>query len=205
VSNIKNLRTKQGVKLETKKVKNNIFTFLQEVKDPRDTSGRRHNLAVVLLINIMSIMSGYNGILAKQDFIDRNKEELMKLFDPKLVKHGLPSKNSIDRVMQDIDYSELNQVLEKFLKNKLDKDNTTDTPLHIDGKTIRGTVENPNGKQTFTAIVSIFSNNGVVESKEYVNGEKNKSELVTVKEVIKNLELENMVLTLDALHCQKKQ
>ena len=192
MSNLKNLQLKN--------TEDTIFTALGKIKDPRKDGGKRHHIAVILLINIMSIMSGYNGILAKQDFVDRNKQELTKLFDPRLIKHGLPSKNSIDRVMQAIDYSQLNKILTSFLKTKIDKN----TYLHIDGKAIKGTVQNPKGKQTFTAIVSVFSKNGAIESKEYVNGKKGQNEVTTVREIITKLGLENMVLTLDALHCQKK-
>jgi hypothetical protein len=180
------------------KVRVNIFEALRQVSDPRILRGRRHNLAVILLINIMAIMSGYTGIRSKQDFIDRNKQELINLFDPKLVKHGLPCKNTIDRSMQFIDYDNLNKVLNQL----------TDLPLgssvHIDGKAIRSTTQNgQSAKQTFTSIVTAFAKDRGIQAKSFTNGSK-KHEISVVQELIQALGLEGMVLTLDALHCQKK-
>jgi hypothetical protein len=42
--------------------KPNIFQALQNVKNSRRKEGTRHHIAVVLLVNIMAIMSGYTGI-----------------------------------------------------------------------------------------------------------------------------------------------
>lgn len=179
-----------------------ILTFLSQVKDPRTLSGRRHHLAVVLLINIMAIMSGYTGVMAKQDFINANNGELTQIFDPNLIKHGLPSKNTIDRVMQEIDLEELNSLLVKHL------DLEKETALHIDGKAIRSTTQNgQNSKQTFTSIVTVLAKKkGLsvgIASCSFVNGSK-ENEIGLVQEIIKALGLEGMVITLDALHCQKK-
>lgn len=177
----------------------NIFEALKMVEDTRDTEGRRHHLAVVLLISIMSTMSGYFGVLAKGDFINRNRSDLEEIFDPELIKHGLPSKNTIDRVMQRIDYDELNSVLSKFWNI------SPGDVIHLDGKAIRSTIEDSqNPKQTFTSIVTAFAKGQSIQAKSFTNGSK-KNEISTVQELVKALNLEGMVLTLDALHCQKKQ
>ncbi len=176
----------------------NIFQALQQVKDNRRKEGIRHNIAVVLLINIMAMMSGYTGIRSKQDFVNRNSKELAKVFDPALLKHGLPSKNTIDRTMQVIDYDDLNQVLSKVFE--LPKGSI----IHLDGKAIRSTITlGQSSKQTFTSTVTAYANGKGVMAKSFVNGSKD-NEINTVQELIKILNLEDMVLTLDALHCQKK-
>jgi hypothetical protein len=175
----------------------NIFQALQLVKDNRRKEGTRHHIAVVLLVNIMAIMSGYTGIRSKQDFIDRNKKELNKIFDPVLLKHGLPSKNTIDRTMQVINYDDLNQVLSKVFEIP------TESIIHIDGKAIRSTATLGQSKQTFTSTVTAYANGKGIMARSFVNGSKS-NEIGTVQDLIKVLNLEGMVLTLDALHCQKK-
>jgi hypothetical protein len=176
----------------------NIFQALLKVKDPRTKDGRRHNLAVVLLINIMAIMSGYIGVRSKQDFISRNKEELCKIFDPVLISHGLPSKNTIDRVMKAINFEDLNQALSQVFEIP------TGTAIHLDGKAIRSTaVHGQSSNQSFTSLVTAFANGKSIAAGSFVNGSKN-NEISTVQNLIKALDLEGMILTLDALHCQKK-
>jgi hypothetical protein len=76
--------------------------------------------------------------------------------------------------------------------------------IHLDGKAIRSTVTlGQSSKQTFTSIVTAYANGKGVMAKSFVNGSKN-NEISTVQKLIKSLNLEDMVLTLDALHCQKK-
>ena len=175
-----------------------IFEALQKVTDPRIKAGRRHHIAVILLINIMAIMSGYFGVLAKADFIKRNKTELSKLFDPTSLKHGLPSKNTIDRAMQNVDYDDLNKVLAEVFEIP------KGTVIHMDGKAIRSTADlGQSSKQTFTSTVTAFGKDRGIMAKSFVNGTKT-NEISTVQDLVKALNLEGMVLTLDALHCQKK-
>lgn len=186
-------------KTNSNRTKSNLFEILQKVKDNRDKLGIRHNIAVVLLVNIMAIMSGYIGIRSKQDFIDRNKKELTKVFDPSLLKHGLPSKNTIDRVMQVVDYDNLNDVLFEFFQIP------KGTTIHLDGKAICSTAKSgQSSNQTFTSIVTAFADGKGIKARSFVNGTKT-NEISTVKDLIKALNLTGMVLTLDALHCQKKR
>lgn len=179
------------------KTKPNIFQALQNVKNSRRKEGTRHHVAVVLLVNIMAIMSGYTGIRSKQDFIDRNEKELLKIFDPVLIKHGLPSKNTIDRTMQVVDFDDLNKAIYEVFEIPIA------SSIHIDGKAIRSTSQNGQSNQTFTSVVTAFANGKGIMAKSFVNGSK-KNEISTVQDLIKALNLEGTVLTLDALHCQKK-
>jgi len=184
--------------ISQKPTKPNIFQALQKVKNGRRKEGTRHHISVVLLINIMAIMSGYTGIRSKQDFIDRNKKELLKIFDPALLKHGLPCKNTIDRTMQVVDFDDLNKVLSQVFETPIG------SSIHIDGKAIRSTSQNGQSNQTFTSVVTAFANGKGIMARSFVNGSK-KNEISTVQDIIQALNLEGMVLTLDALHCQKKQ
>ena len=176
----------------------NIFEVLKTVEDKRVSGGKRHNLAVILLINIMAIMSGYFGVIAKGDFVDKNRDKLLKIFDKSLLKHGLPSKNTIDRAMQKVDFTQLNDTIAPFFTV------VPGSSVHIDGKAIRGTVKDGQlAKQTFTSIVTAYSKGKCIKSKSFVNGDKG-GEIATAQELIESLGLTGTVLTLDSLHCQKK-
>ena len=78
--------------------------------------------------------------------------------------------------------------------------------VSIDGKAIGGTVKDQWGSyQDFVNLVSLFASRQkmvlahakVIHSKE--------SELPVVRQLIETLHLKDVVFTLDALHCQKKQ
>lgn len=73
----------------------------------------------------------------------------------------------------------------------------------IDGKAIGGTLQGASTSyQHFTSLVSFFSHTQKeVIAQGKVNAKSN--EIPLVRQLLKNLDLENRVLTLDALHCQK--
>jgi hypothetical protein len=75
----------------------------------------------------------------------------------------------------------------------------------IDGKSIKGTVQEYESKyQNFVSIVSVFAGKtGVVLSLDKLENKKG-SEITTVQNLIAALDIEGVVLSLDALHCQKK-
>lgn len=75
----------------------------------------------------------------------------------------------------------------------------------IDGKSIKGTMQNDKSEyQNFVSIVSVFAQNrGLVIGLDKLNN-KDSSEIQTVQNLIATLDIEEVVFSLDALHCQKK-
>lgn len=176
----------------------NLYERFKDLNDFRRGQGKVHKLELVLLIVTMSMMSGYIGIRATGDFIERNRKDLLDLFKPKNDK--LPSFQTISRVLQCLNFANLNKIFIDWSKDYIDKD----TWYSIDGKGISGTVKNAHNKlQEYSNLVSIFSNNNKqVLSVEKVNNKS--SEIFAVKDLIKALDLEGVIFTLDALHCQKE-
>lgn len=77
--------------------------------------------------------------------------------------------------------------------------------ISIDGKSIKGTITDYNSSyQNFVSLVSAFGQKKkeVLYAKKIEN--KKESEVPTVREIIKLLDLEGVVFTIDALHCKKE-
>lgn len=148
----------------------------------------------------MAIMSGYHSQRAIGDFIKKHWRTLISFFNQR--KKRMPSYQTIGRVMSRIDFKELSNIFYNWSKNYV-KINKGDY-LSIDGKVIGGTVINPhNSLQEYVNLVSLFSH----KRKQILALDKvedKKSEINAVKNLIKQLDLEGMTLTLDALHCQKE-
>ena len=142
-------------------------------------------------------MCGYTGIRATGDFIKRNRKDLLDLFKPKNDK--LPSFQTISRVLSRLDFTKLSKLFMEWSEDYLEKD----TWYALDGKGISGTVTNAhNNLQEYSNLVSIFSSN----KKQVLAVERVKSksgEIIAVRDLIKQLNLEGVIFTLDALHCQK--
>jgi len=78
--------------------------------------------------------------------------------------------------------------------------------LQMDGKGISGTITGYETKyQNFVNLVSLFINRTgmVLKSQQMDNGYE--SEIDVVREMVNELDLRGIIISLDALHCQKKR
>ena len=179
----------------------NLYTIFKEISDFRRKQGRQHELPEILLITTMALMSGYNGIRAIGDFITKHNEELLSILKPR--KNMLPSFQTIWRVISNIEFEKLNMAFIKWSRKYIGTIKGKEY-FSIDGKAIGGTVINPHNKfQQYTNLVSIFWNRRKqVLCFDKVNDRG--GEIPIVKNLIKALDLEGVIFTLDALHCQKE-
>lgn len=185
----------------TKHIKKDLYEMLFQLTDFRRNEGKMHELRFVLILAIMSTMSGFHSLRAMGDFIEKNKKELIKTFKPK--KDKLPSYLTINRVLQNVDFDKFTKIFYEWAINYVEIEDSE--WVSIDGKAIRGTVSDPHDKkQKFINLVSVFSNKKkqVIQAGKINSGKE--SEIPKVKELIKMLDLENVILTMDALHCQKE-
>jgi len=182
--------------------KSNLLEYLGQIKDPRRSQGSRHDLTLILLITIMSNMSGYIGYRPIGDFITRNRSDLLSILKPN--KDRLPSFDTIRQVLIRLDFSELSKQFYCWAEQYIDIGENE--WVSIDGKAIGGTVTNSNSSsQDFTSLVSLFcSKQKLVLGNSIVSNSK-KSEIPVVQQLIETLDLNGVIFTLDALHCQKKQ
>jgi len=188
--------------LKKKQMNKSIVAYLNELPDPRRRAGQRHEQTFILLLVLMSTMSGYHGYRSIGDFIKRNEGELLACFKPK--KNRLPSFYTVRRVIQDLDFKRLNEIFYRWVSQYVEI--SKNELLHIDGKAMKGTVSDYDiDKQRFVSLVSLYhSKVGQVVAHGLVDNSK-QSEIPVVKELIISLGLKDVTFTLDALHCQKKQ
>jgi hypothetical protein len=183
-----------------KRMSKNLYERLQEIKDFRRKQGREHHLAKTLMIVIMAIMSGYTGERAKGDFVKRNRKSLIKAL--RIRKKKLPSYQTIARILENVGFEELTHVFKEWAQEKV---NIAEKEwISMDGKGISGTVKSVhNSEQNFTNLVTVFaSKQKVAISVGKVDSKSN--EIPLVKKLIQELDLEGVIFTLDALHCQKE-
>ena len=179
-----------------------IIDFFGNIPDSRRGAGQRHEQSLVLLLVLMSTMSGYLGYRSIGDFIKRNSEALLADLQPK--KNRLPSFYTIRRVVQGIDFSLVSKAFHKWAMQYVSL--SKQEWVSIDGKAIGGTVTNGNNShQHFVSLVSLYCSKQqlVIGNAQVLNSKE--SEIPVVKQLIAALDLEGVTFTLDALHCKKKR
>ncbi|RDC63976.1 hypothetical protein AHMF7616_02586 [Adhaeribacter pallidiroseus] len=177
-----------------------LLACLREVPDFRRAQGRRYPLAETLSMIVMSIMSGYCAYREIGRFLQNNREVLASCLE--LNRKQVPSYITIRQLLMHVDFKALAQAFRRWV-GVPDQGGRW---LSIDGKSLKSTVrEHDNEQQNFVVLVSAFcQQTGLVEEVErFDNGQQ--SEISSVRALLSRLQQRGLLLTLDALHCQKKQ
>ena len=177
-----------------------LVECLRSVPDFRRAQGRRYPLAESLCMVVMSIMSGYCAYREIGRFMRNNGEELVSCLQ--LKRQQLPSYVTIRQLLMQVDFTALAAAFRSWVAGT----GMAGRWLGIDGKSLKSTVrEHDNSQQDFVVLVSAFcQQTGLVEEVErFDNGTK--SEISSVRVLLGRLQEKGLFLTLDALHCQKKQ
>lgn len=171
--------------------------FIQQIQDHRSRQGLRHPFHSFISMIILANISGYHGLNEMARFIKNNADFFKATFNLQTV----PAYTILRTFCAEVNFNSVNEAFYKWASQYI----RTDEWLSIDGKAMGSTASEVfSDKQNFKSMVSIFSHHTgiVLRSKGFEN--KTTSEIHCVQEIIAQLEQKGMVLTLDAMHCQKK-
>jgi hypothetical protein len=178
-----------------------LLEVFGEVKDHRRAQGQRFPLPAVLTMFSMAAMSGAYGLREITDFFKSNEKSLCEMFN---LKHGVPKFFCVRELAGGIDFEAVNAAFCKWTVSKYTL--KTGDFVSLDGKSLNSTVQNSSlHLQDFVQIVSAFSHEKglVVAQKRFRHKKVGEQEIVL--QLVDELAGKGLVLTLDALHCQKKQ
>ncbi len=119
-----------------------LFEFFKDLNDPRRGQGQRHRLEDVLLIVIMAILSGHQGLRGFARFAKSNEEELTAVLN---LKHGVPCFFTIRAVLTGLNEELLAQKFIAWVKGYQSKEDF----MALDGKAVSGTSSGGNSSSKF--------------------------------------------------------
>ncbi len=179
--------------------------YLRRIPDVRRKQGIRYNLDALLTIFILSIMSGRCKYREIERFAKQHEEFFTELLG---LKHGVPSNVSIREVIRTLDWQALQTQCNAWALASLPETDNNDILARVlcfDGKALRATLSDyESAYQDFVCFLHGFvaATGIIVHAQEYQNGHK--SELQVMQDVIQSLTVRGYIITIDALHCQKK-
>ncbi len=174
---------------------------LQCIRDYRAGRGKRYPLWMMLLIALLGVMSGCQGYKALEEFGIRHHQKLSEVLELNLER--MPSDTTLRRMFQAINFEQLTQLFNTWAKEQFAPQ--AGEWVAVDGKSIKGTVQNRSDAfQNFVSVVSAYSHQRrvVLAHKSFEN--KVQSEIQVVEQLLGELSLTGVVVSMDALHCQKK-
>jgi DDE_Tnp_1-associated len=178
----------------------NLFNFISELNDPRRGQGQRHSLENVLVIVLMAILSGHQGLKGFARFAKSNARELSEVLQ---LKHGVPTYGTFRSVLLGLDEHVLASRFITWVQGC--HGSFTDERVALDGKLLRSTGKGLNtSTQSFVSVVSAFGHqSGLIYGMlSFANGKSGEAE--ALRSLVGQLGLLDKVLTMDAMHTQKK-
>lgn len=174
-----------------------VAEFFFEVDDPRRDGSCFHVLSDIIMIVLCGYLADCEGFVEVHDYaID--KERFLRGFLQ--LPSGIPSHDTLNRVFRHIDPTQLEAALGQWSQQIVQL--IKGQHLAIDGKQLRGTT--PSGKkQAPIQLVSVWAEaHRLCLAQEQI--EEKANEIVAIPNLLKPLDIEGAMITIDAIGCQKE-
>ena len=178
-----------------------LLEIFSSIPDPRIERTKLYSVPQILILSVLSYLCGHTGYRGIKRFGDAHSGLLYDM----LGLARVPSHVTLRAVLQRIDKNALTAAFHQWTASFSPPRSTW---LGGDGKTLCSTVENAHNKnQDFEAVVSLFAHDsGLVQViGDYKNKSKGTGEQHIIRFLMGQLKDMGAVITLDALHTQKKQ
>ena len=172
-----------------------IVQLMTHVPDPRHRRGRRHRLAVVLVIAVAAVTAGARSLSGIGEWAHDVGADLL---DQVHLAGTVPSEATIRRVIEALDAGVFSRLCGAWtrLRWKLVDDQGV---LAIDGKTVRRAT--PRGGRAPHLVAAITHDTGLVVGQVAVDVKSN--EIPALRDLLGLMDIRGLVITADAMHTQR--
>jgi predicted transposase YbfD/YdcC len=173
-----------------------LFERMREIADPRREHQKFHSLYEILVIAICAVLCGAEHWTEMEEYGEAKQEWLATFLE---LKHGIPSHDTFRRVFILLDAIELKSVFVDWISAAVSLGQGT--LVNIDGKNLRGSKAPQQGKNALNVVSAWVSQQSVVLGQ--IKCEEKSNEITAIPALLKILDLEGCVVTIDAMGCQK--
>ena len=176
----------------------------ETIEDSRIDRCKKHSLVDILMIVFFGLLCGYKSVEAIHLYAELSAGVLKKYLS---LENGIPSADTMLRVLAKIDSEQLGKAFAKYAKSVFGNKIQDGDVLALDGKTERGSEYAPaaEGGTEHKAIhmVSAWASRlGVCFGQ--VRTDEKSNEITAIPELLDLLDLKGVIVTMDAMGCQKK-
>ncbi len=173
----------------------NLTQTLITLPEPRRTTygNIRHKLTDIVIIGLCTIICGGEDYNDMEAFGHEREDWLRTFLD---LPNGIPDSDTFRRLFERLNPAKLSECLYDWLEFEREKRSV----VAIDGKTIRGS---GNGNHKAYHVVSAFVAENQITLGELAVDEKS-NEITVVPALLDLIDVENSIVTADAMSCQKE-
>jgi predicted transposase YbfD/YdcC len=171
--------------------------YFSTLPDPRIERCRRHKLIDIVTIAICTFLCGGEGFTDMEEFGNSRREWLERFLE---LPAGIPSHDTFGRVFARLSPVEFESCFERWVSESVK--NLTGEVVALDGKRVRRSYDKTNDKEAIE-IVSAWARNQRLTLGQ-VKVAEDSNEITAVPELLKVIDCEGAVVTVDALNTQKE-
>ena len=179
-----------------------LLELLAEVPDPRRGQGRKYKLSHVLLFSILAIVTGCNSYRGIVTFIDVHRRRLNATFG--LTWRRAPAHTAIRYILKGLDPADVEAVFRQHAARLQAASVLPSKPgsIALDGKALRGSFDHFNDRAAAQVLSAFATDTSLLLA--HVDIAEKSNEIPAAQALLAELGLQRgVIVTLDAIHCQK--
>ena len=178
-----------------------FLSYFEGIEDPR-APGRnhRHKLEDLLAITLLAVICGADNWVEVSQFGQSRQEWLQTFLE---LPNGIPSHDTFGRVFGLLDANAFERSFSEWARSlsSLLKDTTQTEIIAIDGKTSRASANRKQGQSPLHLVSAWASEQGLVLAQLSTHEKSN--EIEAIPRLLKMIDLDNSIVTTDAMGCQR--
>lgn len=173
-----------------------LKSIFSELEDPRIDRTKFYPLLEIILLTISAVISGCQ---TWDEIADFGEAKLGWLRQYLPFENGVPSHDTINRVISRIDYRSFEESFICWTNTLLQL--PEGAIISIDGKTLRGSIDRHHSKSAIH-LVNAWCNDVELILGQYQTEDKS-NEITAIPQLLDLLDIEGSIITIDAMGCQK--
>jgi predicted transposase YbfD/YdcC len=177
-----------------------IGSYFESLSDPRHTRNRKHLLVDIVVIAVCGMVCGCDGPTAIHRWAS-NRLEWLKQF--LTLPNGIPSRDCIRRLIMALKPESFQECFQDWITHAIETDQSGPARLiAIDGKTNRRSHDRAQDLGPLHIVSAWASEEGIALGQ--VATEEKSNEITAIPLLLKQIDLTNTLITIDAMGCQKE-
>ncbi len=166
------------------------------LKDPRSDHTKRHPLLDLIGLTLCAVIAGADAWTDVESYGRAKQEWLGTFLD---LPHGIPSHDTLGRLFAALDPAAFQDCFLAWMHTIVNA--SGGKLIAIDGKALRRSFDTANGKSAIHLVSAWACDNHLLLGQQQVSEKSN--EIAAIPELLKLLDLQGALVTIDAMGCQK--
>jgi DDE_Tnp_1-associated/Transposase DDE domain len=174
-----------------------LVETLQTIADPRrQCANLKHPLVDIIILGFCGVLGGCEDFVEIAEWAQVHEEAFRSFLE---LPHGIPAHDTFTRVFALLKPATLPEVLLPWL---LERRGLPGDWIHVDGKTLRQTGRTTPKLKALHVVSAWAGQTGITLGQVAVDAKSN--EITAMPELLKLLDLQEKIVTTDAMGCQKE-